>query len=239
MFSPRHTASTARSKGLWLPRRNLPLMDRVARCRRAARDAVADVEPSRLQAVIAETIDDASMTPAVLTVESAVAADPDADRDAVARRAAGVQLIYEGLRLTRTLARDEPWADSPDHTDANLGVLAADVLVSRGFYLLAMTDAAEKAVETIRAFGRDQTHRREPGADREALDANLERHVFELACVTGASAVEASVPQAVQEAVDRLAREVEDPLPDAESLFDGTALVPNADGPAPPSPTDP
>ncbi len=214
-------------------------MEQAELARRGAHEAVADIEPPRLADRIDAVLATASMAPGSLVLLVARSIDPELDPESIEQRAAGVQLIYEGLRLTRTLARDEPWADSPDHTDANLGVLAADVLVSRGFYLLAMTDAAEKAVETIRAFGRDQTHRREPGADREALDANLERHVLELACVTGASAVEASVPQAVQEAVNRLAREVEDPLPDAESLFDGTALVPNADGPAPPSPTDP
>lgn len=181
------TASRGRSKGLWLLRRKLPLMDRVVRCRRAARDAVADVEPSQLQAVIAETIDDASMTPAVLTVESAVAADPGADRDAVARPAAGVQLIYEGLALTRRLAREEPWDERREKSD--LEILAADILVARGFYVLARTDAAGKAVRTVRAFGHDQTLREEPGADADALDANLERDVAELAVLAGAAAV--------------------------------------------------
>lgn len=187
-------------------------MDRVARCRWAAREAVADVEPPRLQAVIAETIDDASMTPAVLTVESAVAADPDADRDAVARRAAGVQLIYEGLALTRRLAGDEPWDEHRERSD--LEILAADILVARGFYVLARTDAAGKAVRTVQAFGRDQTRREEPGADADALDTNLERDVAELAVLAGAAAVGATPTRTALADASDVARGTEFPPPD-------------------------
>ena len=164
-------------------------MEEAATCRRAAREAVRDVEPDRLHDVIADLIADASMAPGALALLSARGADESVDLDSVADRAAGVQLIYDGLRLTRSLAHDEPWADSEDHTEPNLGVLAADVLVSRGFYLLARTDAAEKAVETVRAFGRDQTRRRAPDTDAAALDDTLERNVLELAVITGTRAV--------------------------------------------------
>ena len=164
-------------------------MDRADSCRRAARDAVADVEPPRLYDVIIEILDTASMTPGVLTLQSAARIDPDADLDAIAHRAAGVQLIYEGLRLTRSLAHDPPWVHG-DAGDADLEILAADILVARGFYLLARTDAAGKAVRTVKSFGRDQTRRREADTDVDAdrLDANLECDVLELAVVTGATA---------------------------------------------------
>lgn len=194
-------------------------MDRVACCRRAAREAVADVEPPRLHDALVDGIDDASMTPGVLTLTSAATADPEANlEDAVAPRAAGVQLIYEGLRLTRQLAHDEPWAahdrgvddgetddgihgtsdesalgnadeDRARRTDADVAILAADILVARGFYLLARTDAADTAVETVRAFGRDQTRRQEPDADVASLDTQLERDVLELAVRAGAASV--------------------------------------------------
>ncbi|MFC4247190.1 hypothetical protein ACFOZ7_09290 [Natribaculum luteum] len=168
-------------------------MDRAASCRRAARDAVADVESSQLHDVITDTLEGASMTPGVLTLESAAAIDPTADLESIAHRAAGVQLIYEGLRLTRTLAHEEPWtAVDGDDGDADLEILAADILVARGFYLLARTDAAGKAVRTVRAFGRDQTLRDQSEADVERLDANLERDVLELAVVTGAATVGAT-----------------------------------------------
>ncbi|WIV68700.1 DUF7114 family protein [Natrialbaceae archaeon AArc-T1-2] len=182
-------------------------MDRAARCRRAARDAVADVEPPRLHDVITDLLEAASMTPGVLTLESAVAIDADADADVepVLDRAAGVQLIYEGLRLTRSLAHAEPWADANTHTytdadvvsddlDADLEILAADILVARGFYLLARTGAAEMAVRTVQAFGRDQTLREQPDADAEAIDANLECDVLELAVTAGTSAVGSTPP---------------------------------------------
>lgn len=166
-------------------------MDRAASCRRAARDAVADVEPPRLHDVIAETLDVASMTPGVLTIECATHVDPDADLQGITRRAAGVQLIYEGLRLTRKLAHEEPWTDLGVNGEADLEILAADILVARGFYLLARTDAADRAVRTVRAFGRDQTLREESetDVDAERLDANLERDVLELAVEAGTGAV--------------------------------------------------
>lgn len=166
-------------------------MDNAVRARRAARDALADIEPERLGEVLRDRLDDASMTPSVLTMLSARALDPSVDDDQIAERGAGVQLIYEGLRLTRTLAQTPPWADGEDEAarTADLDILAADVFVSRGFYVLARTESAERAVEVVRAFGRDQTRRREATADREALDHSLEEDVFALAVAAGTSAV--------------------------------------------------
>ncbi len=214
------------SKGLWLPRRNPPLMDKADSCRRAAAEAVADVEPPQLHEYLGSVLDRASMIPAALTLESAAAmateghgfdeqhdhglADgttPDRDHSSsgdhdVVTHAAGVQLIYEGLRLTRALAHDEPWtASDADAGDGDLAILAADILVARGFYLLARTEAAGTAVRTVQSFGRDQTRRADlltdddpdpTGAiddDPTAIDANLERDVLELAVRTGAVAV--------------------------------------------------
>lgn len=213
-------------------------MEQAELARDGAREAVADIEPPRLAERIDVTLSGASMAPGALVCLLAQRADPEIDREAVAERAAGVQLIYEGLRLTRTLSQEEPWADSEEHTAANLDVLAADILVSRGFYLLATTDAAERAVETIRAFGRDQTHRREPDADREALDDTLERDVIALAGVAGESATDGSLPEALSGTVERLVARVGRPLVDAEELFSGTALS-GTDGQAKASPTDP
>jgi hypothetical protein len=172
-------------------------MDDAVRARDAAREVIADIDPDRLRDVLSRRLDEAPMTPAVLTLRVAAAlASDDVDGDGLAEQAAGVQLIYEGLRLTRELAHDEPWATVDrepdadiDGIDADLDILAADVFVSRGFYLLARTDAADRAVDVVRAFGRDQTLRRRPDADRTALDRNLESDVFALAAVTGAAAV--------------------------------------------------
>ncbi len=213
-------------------------MDDAVRARNAAGEALADIEPAQLQDLLSARLDAASMTPGVLTLLCARAFDPGAVADGVEERAAGVQLIYEGLRLTRTLAHDQPWAaldaarrdDGPasdgERTDgtpladagiaADLDVLAADVLVSRGFYLLARTEAANRAVETVRAFGRDQTSRREPDADAAALDRNLEADVFALAVVAGTTATGADPSAALLEHASDLAREHDDDLPPAE-----------------------
>ena len=219
------------SKGLCVPRRKGPVMDRADRCRRAARDAVADVEPPRLYDVIVNVLDQASMTPGVLTLESAAVIDPEIDLDGIAHRAAGVQLIYEGLRLTRSLAQDPPWeADGDD--DADLEILAADLLVARGFYLLARTDAAEKAVRTVKSFGRDQTIRRDVDTDTDAsrLDANLECDVLELAVLTGASAAgETPTSELVSVAVD-VATDAGTGFPPASECL-GDLEGPEADAP--------
>ncbi|WP_254522219.1 DUF7114 family protein [Natrinema caseinilyticum] len=212
-------------------------MEKADSCRRAAVEAVADVEPPQLHDYIESVLERASMVPGTLTLESAAAmaadgyalegdlprsapsetdrdrtSDQDHDRtgecepDRVVTHAAGVQLIYEGLRLTRTLAHDEPWTATDDSAaDGDLAILAADILVARGFYLLARTDAAGKAVRTVQSFGRDQTRRtalpdegsdgdpgtegQTDGLDPTTIDANLERDVLELAVLTGAVAV--------------------------------------------------
>lgn len=225
-------------------------MDRVARCRHAARDAVADVSPPRLRRRLVDEIDAHTMTPAVLTLESGFAADPNADADTLSSLAAGTQLIYNGLQLTRELAHEEPWEDTderatgggidadgdtaaetpePGDGEADLAIVAADVLVARGFSLLAETDAAETAVATIRAFGRDQTSRRQPGADAEAIDARLERDVLDLAVQTGAAGVDRSPEPAMVDLADALADRADASFPPAEGWLDTTDVT-TADG---------
>ena len=184
-------------------------MDEAAATRQAALNAVGDVEPEGLRERIENHVRAGSMVPGVLTILSVRAvtdgatggatAGDDSLLDAVERRAAGVQLIYDGLRLTRAVARSNPWrepdavaADGNGATagdDADLAILAADVLVSRGFYLLARTAAAEEAVGVVRAFGRDQTDREAATTDRAAdLDRRLEGDILELAVTTGVTA---------------------------------------------------
>jgi hypothetical protein len=219
-------------------------MDNAVRARRAARDALADIEPERLREVLRDRLADASMTPSVLTLLSARTLDATVDPDPIAERAAGVQLIYEGLRLTRTLAHDEPWTD--DESDAarraDLDILAADVLVSRGFYLLARTETADRAVEVVRAFGRDQTRRRAADADRETLDRNLEADVFALAVAAGTTAVGVTPGDELLEYAAGLARAFEGDLPPpAAELPETTAdrILALAGGDTAPSAADP
>ncbi|MFB6097234.1 MAG: hypothetical protein ABEJ74_07590 [Haloferacaceae archaeon] len=198
-------------------------MDDAVRARDAALEALADVEPARLGEILEDRLHDASMTPGVLALLSARALDPGVNLEGVAERAAGVQLIYEGLRLTRALAHEEPWADAPDDVDADMDVLAADVLVSRGFYLLARTEAADRAVETVREFGADQTRRRAPDVDAAALDRNLEADVFALGVVAGATAVGGDTPDSLLAYAEELAREYEGDLPPPSVALPETA----------------
>ncbi|WP_129112708.1 DUF7114 family protein [Halegenticoccus tardaugens] len=224
-------------------------MDDAVRAREAAREALSDIEPESLREVLDDRLVDASMTPGALALLSARALDPGADLDALAERAAGVQLIYEGLRLTRRLAHDEPWVGVREgDVRADLEILAADVLVSRGFYLLARTEAASRAVETVRSFGRDQTVRRSlPAADRPALDRNLEADVFELAVVAGATAVDdgREPPAALVDYASSLARGYDGDLPPAAAVLPDRAAEriaafsgERSDDRVPSSPTD-
>lgn len=208
-------------------------MEDAAAVRRAALEAVGDVEPAELRATIEAHVGDGSTVPGVFTLYGvrAVAdgSSPVADGDGalaetVATRAAGVQLIYDGLRLTRRLVRADSWA-TVDTEDADVDVLVADVLVARGFYLLARTEAAEAAVSVVRAFGRDQTVRRET-ADA-SLDQNLEADVLELAAVAGATVAGGTASPRLREHAAGLA---ETPFPAAaefvaEADFDALATV--------------
>jgi len=246
-------------------------MDEVAAVRRAALDAVDDVEPGGLRERIRDHLDDGSLAPGVLAVSSARAVRESRDApagdfslEAVAERGAGVQLIYAGLRLTRSLAQDPPWeharsltdgagrpadagdaVDAAGHpedvaapdaeadlTDADMSILVADILVARGFYLLARTEAAGDAVATVQSFGRDQTARRTTGD--ESLDRDLETDVFELAVVAGTTAVGGSASAGLREHVAEMARS-EEALPLAETLVtDGVVrdLAAHVDGDA-------
>ncbi|GAB3412183.1 hypothetical protein GCM10027435_04560 [Haloparvum alkalitolerans] len=203
-------------------------MDDAVRARAAAREAVADIEPARLREVLDDRLAAAAVTPGVLALVATRALDPAADLDAVADRAAGVQLIYEGLRLTRRLAHDEPWvgeAVAEADIAADLDILAADVLVSRGFYLLARTEAAAAAVDVVRAFGRDQTRREEAAPAAAAdLDRNLEEDVFELAVVAGTTAVGGDPPTELQTYARELAADYDGEFPPpGQALPDATA----------------
>jgi hypothetical protein len=167
-------------------------MEDAAFVRDAAREVIGDVGPPPLRELLGARLNEAIVTPGVLTRMSARAAggpEPSVDLD---RRVAGVQLIYEGLSLTRSLVRSPPWeSDASNRSDTDL--LVANILVARGFSLLAHTRAADRAVETVRSFAREETAREadpETGAGPEALETD----VFELAIIAGVSAAGATAP---------------------------------------------
>jgi hypothetical protein len=204
-------------------------MDEAVLVRDTARETVADIEPPALGDALTGLLTEASVAPGALTLLTARALDPDVDLPGIAERAAGVQLIYDGLRITRFLAHTEPWtADDAEANDiaADLDVLSAVVLVSRGFYLLARTEAAGRAVAVVQQFGRDQTLRQRPDADIDLLDRSLEAAVFELAVAAGVTAVDGELDDDLLGVGRELAADVEtDELPPAESLFSETTVA--------------
>jgi hypothetical protein len=167
-------------------------MDDAAAARDAARAVLDDIEPSRLRKLIETRLQETAVTPGVLTRMSARAAgDLDASPD-LDRRVAGVQLVYEGLSMTCSMARAPPWETGA--TDAaDMDMLVANVLVARGFYLLARTEAADTAVETVRTFGRDETVA-ESRSGVEPGPGTLEADIFELAIMAGVSSQGESPP---------------------------------------------
>ncbi len=201
------------------------VMDDAARARDAACEALADVEPDQLREALEDRIANAAVTPGVLTLVTARATNAQVDPDEVVDRAVGVQLIYEGLRLTRSVAHAEPWVTAPTREtdiDADMDVLAADVLVSRGFSLLACTDAAAAAVEVVRGFGRDQTLRDREGTDpaaATALDRNLEVDALELAVVAGTAAADSDPPEELLRYARELAADCDGEFPPAGSAL--------------------
>lgn len=161
-------------------------MEEAEAVRQAARDAVRDIDPDRLQADIVKRLDAMSQTPGVLTLMSARALDGE-PADGVLELAAGVQLVYEGLRLTEHLAADEPWTRGA-REEGDLSIIVADVLVSRGFFLLARTEASRSAISMVQAFGRDQSYRVR-GEEPDSPDFDLQTDVLKLAILTGQAAV--------------------------------------------------
>ena len=178
--------------------------------RDAASHVVADVEPERLGSALETRIEAASMVPGAVTVITAKRLGGTEAGDAAMDRAVGVQLCYEGLRLTRTLIREEERYDVDDPTEPYLDLVAAEVMVSRGFVELAETAVADNAIEIVRRFSRQQTE----SYDADRRDAALEHDVVSLAVAAGATVVLDAVPSAVEEQGTRLAADVaRDPLP--------------------------
>lgn len=199
-------------------------MDEAGWARDAAREALADVTPDRLRERLYDRLEDAAMAPGVLTLLAARATGRDNPQTGLERRAAGVQLIYDGLQLTRTLARDPPWTEDGSSDDADVDILAAELLVARGFSLLASTQAAEQAVETVRAFGRDETNRELGHPTQPLADRSLEADVFELAIIAGVTAVDLPPPASARSFAVDLAASFDDGLPAAPALLSEPAV---------------
>ncbi|MFB6171114.1 MAG: hypothetical protein ABEJ23_01170 [Haloarculaceae archaeon] len=193
-------------------------MEEAEAVRQAARDAVRDIEPDRLRADIVERLDATSQTPGVMTLASARALDGE-PADGVLELAAGVQLVYEGLNLTEHLATDEPWTRGAVD-EGDLGIIVADVLVSRGFFLLARTEASRSAISMVQAFGRDQSYRVR-GEEPDSPDFDLQIDVLKLAILTGQAAAGRPLPSDVRRFTADLVATHDGDLPPVETVASG------------------
>tara|TARA_A100001037_G_scaffold65809_2_gene58024 strand:- start:14482 stop:15126 length:645 start_codon:yes stop_codon:yes gene_type:complete len=170
-------------------------MDAVSRVRAASCRAVDEVEPTGLREIITGQIESDSSTFGLATiVVSEEVRHTDEESIIVDSKAAGVQLIYEGLRLTQDLVRENRWKNNEQKLITDMDLLAADVMVARGFYLLSHTKAAPKAVETIRAFGITEAEWSDTPIGTPTRRMNLERNIFELAIIAGFGSSSSEMP---------------------------------------------
>ncbi|CCQ36380.1 uncharacterized protein Nmlp_2206 [Natronomonas moolapensis 8.8.11] len=207
-------------------------MDETAHARAAFSEGIGDIVPEALRKRLEGVLESASMTPGTLTVVTATALDESVDLDTASRRGAGVQMSYEGLRLSRDLIHTDPWSNG-DRGEGDMNAIAAEVLVARGFEYLAHTGVAMDVVDAVRHFGRDQTLRETDVAPAE-LDRRLEADFVRIAVRAGADVALGSIPEPVDTVADELAEELgTDPLPETEAALGGVAERISAAGASP------
>ncbi|ERH08416.1 MAG: hypothetical protein J07HX64_00157 [halophilic archaeon J07HX64] len=192
-------------------------MEEVGALTEALEGSLADLEPPPFRNRVTGAIGERPLLPGVLTIRVARRIDATADIQAAAARGAGVQMCYEGLELTRSVLRTEPWED-PDGMEAyHQDLLVAEVLVSQGFNLLAETGVVTDAVAIVQRFGRTQTALDDLGHRHD--EEPLEVDVLELAVNAGADLSMDGVSSAVRAHSGDVARELlEYPLPDPDQI---------------------
>lgn len=194
-------------------------MDAPARVRETALNALAEIEPKTLSTELQSLVSEASMVPGVVTVRTAERlAGPD-DRSIAVARGVGVQMCYDGLRLTRDLIREEEQYELPGATESYLLLVGAEVLVSRGFAELAETPAAEQAIEIVQRFAYNQTVDYREEAHPGSTGRSLEREAVSLAVTAGVTTVREHVPAFLSECGERIAAELDhEPFPPANDV---------------------
>jgi hypothetical protein len=191
-------------------------MDEVGAIADALERSLEEVEPAPFHSRVTAAVGERPLLPGVLTVRVARTVEPTADIQTAATRGAGVQLCYEGLELTRAVLRNRAW-ESEGGTEYQQDLLVAEVLVSRGFHLLARTGVVTDAVAIVQRFGRTQTALDDLGHRHE--EAPLEVDVLELAVNAGVDLVMDGVPASVRAHSGDIASELLDyPLPDPDAV---------------------
>lgn len=187
-------------------------MDAAGRVRLAALETLAEIEPATLATELRSIVREASMVPGVVTIRTAERLG--APGESALDRAVGVQLSYEGLRLTRQLIREEERYAAANPTDSYLSLVAGEVLVSRGFGELAETAVAGQAIEIVQEFSRNQTVDYRSDVVSGTSGRSLERDVVALAVAAGSTAVLDTVPTFLVEFGDTLSAELDrEPMP--------------------------
>ncbi len=182
-------------------------------------DTIDDIEPPPFRTELETVVADASLTPGVLTVRTADVLSPTVNSSETRQRGAAVQLSYEGLKLTRRLARDAPWEDPAEERNHDLDLIIAETLVARGFYHLAQTGVATRAVEIVRRFGRNLTTELQLG--ERPTEPSLEVDVVALAVLAGADLALTTTPPELVDYAEGYGREIEAvPLPSPEETAD-------------------
>jgi len=192
-------------------------MDELRALTDALNGLLEDLEPPQFHNRVTTVVGSTPSSPGVLTVKTARSIDSDADIEVAATRGAGVQLCYEGLELTRSILRNQPWEDGEKRDGYYQDLVVAEVLVSRGFYTLAETGVVTDAVDIVKRFGRTQTNIDRLGGRHD--ENPLEVDVLALAVNTGVDLVMDGVPPSIRARSDAIARELLNyPLPDPEEL---------------------
>ncbi len=195
-------------------------MDETAHTRAAFLEGIDDITPPALRSRLEDVLASASITPGGLVVLTATTLDESVEPERAATRGAGVQMSYEGLRLSRDLIHTDPWVNG-DRDQADLNAIAAEVLVARGFEYLAHTGVAMDVVDAVRHFGRDQTYR-ETDSDPEAFDTQLEGDFVRIGLKAGVDIALGSIPETAVTVADELADELgQNPLPEADTALVG------------------
>lgn len=208
------------SKGLFCPFTKLVAVKETTHLRGALDISLEDIEPVAFRERLHALLEDVSLTPGVLTIQTAHALEPSITAEAAAQRGAGVQLSYEGMRLTRSIIRDEQWEVPGKRESYYLDLLACSVLVARGFHYLADTSVADQSVEIVRRFGRNQTYEQQNEFERR--EDSLEVDIVKLAVNAGADMAMQTIPPSITSYGDSLAREIgTEPLPEPEEALTG------------------